>query len=173
MAFALRHRVHLLCVASLLHLRCCTGSDRPDRTLLEGEGRAGSRASPQLQSKPSVRRWWLAEVPIAVPPATLSAQRCAGVPVGIAIEVGVPLPQQLLGLGVSAERRPRRKSQGRVMPPSTCQTPKRRRLARYSASSYSLALHPLRYWRYAKAWPSSTIARLMLMSEITSATERP
>ena len=71
----------------------------PGRTLVEGEGRVGSRASPQLQSTPYVRRWWIGGVPIAVPPATLSAQRFAGLPVSIAIEVGMPLPQQLLGLG--------------------------------------------------------------------------
>jgi hypothetical protein len=55
------------------------------------------------------------------------AQRLAGLPVTIAVEIGVALAQQLLGAGIGADLlaavRPRRKSQGLVMPPSCCQTP--------------------------------------------------
>ena len=40
----------------------------PGRTLLEGEGRVGYRASPQVQSTPSVRLWGSAGVPVPVPP---------------------------------------------------------------------------------------------------------
>jgi hypothetical protein len=42
----------------------------PGRTLLEGEGRVGYRASPQVQSTPSVRQWGAAGVPVPVPPKT-------------------------------------------------------------------------------------------------------
>ena len=40
----------------------------PGRTLLEGEGRVGYQASPQVQSTPSVRLWGSAGVPVPVPP---------------------------------------------------------------------------------------------------------
>ena len=69
----LRADVHAAPARSLewviqLHLRCCTGSDRPGRTLLEGEGRVGYRASPQVQSTPSGPWWRLADGPVPVPP---------------------------------------------------------------------------------------------------------
>jgi len=52
----------------------------PGRTLVEGEGRVGSRASPQVQSTP-LFRWWLpAGVPVPVPPETQSVQRFLGAP---------------------------------------------------------------------------------------------
>ena len=44
----------------------------PGRTLWEGEGRAGSRASPQLQGTPFVRWRWPAGVPVPVPPESQS-----------------------------------------------------------------------------------------------------
>ena len=55
---------------------------------------------PQLQITPLCRRWWPAGVPIPV-----------------------PRPSGVVPSGISAARRPRRKSQGRVMPPSTCHNP--------------------------------------------------
>jgi hypothetical protein len=45
---------------------CAPARVIPGRTLLEGEGRVGSRASPQLQTTPSGCWWWLQEVPIPV-----------------------------------------------------------------------------------------------------------
>jgi hypothetical protein len=73
------------------------------RALLEGEGRVGSRASPQLQSTPFFRRRRPAGVPVPVPPETQSAQRFTGFPITIAVEIGVPLAQQLLGTGIGAD----------------------------------------------------------------------
>ena len=55
---------------------------------------------PQLQITPLFRWRWPAGVPIPV-----------------------PRPSGVVPSGISAARRPRRKSQGRVMPPSTCHTP--------------------------------------------------
>jgi hypothetical protein len=78
---------------------CAPARVIPGRTLLEGEGRVGSRASPQLQSKPSVRQWAPAGVPLPVP---LAAYQRSDLHAS-------PLP--LLS------------SQGRVMPPLTFQTP--------------------------------------------------
>ena len=72
----------------------------PGRTLLEGEGRVGYRASPQLQSTPLFRRRWHSAVPIPVPPELKSAQRFTGFSIAIAIEVAVPLAQKLLGFGI-------------------------------------------------------------------------
>jgi hypothetical protein len=46
----------------------------PGRTLGEGEGRVGSRASPQLQSTPSGRWWRLLGGPVPVPPKTQPVQ---------------------------------------------------------------------------------------------------
>jgi len=60
------------------------------RTLLEGEGRVGSRSSPQIQITPLFRRWWLSGVPVPVPPRPLSALRFAGLPIAVAIEAAVP-----------------------------------------------------------------------------------
>jgi hypothetical protein len=48
MAHALRHRVCLYWLAHI-HLRCCTGSDRPGRTLLESK--AWSAPMPSLNLK--------------------------------------------------------------------------------------------------------------------------
>lgn len=67
MALARRHRVHLVWV-NQSHLRLGTGSDRPDRTLLEREGGVSSRASPQVQSKPSGLVGQLRGVPLPVQP---------------------------------------------------------------------------------------------------------
>ncbi len=75
----------------------------PGRTLLEGEGRVGYRASPQLQSRPSACWWRLQEVPVPVPQGIQSSQGLTGFPISIAIEVSVALPQQLLGLGIGAD----------------------------------------------------------------------
>ena len=64
---------------------CAPARVIPGRTLLEGEGRAGSRASPQLQSTPHFSWLWAAGIPVPVPPHSQSAQRvldnvlpCAG-----------------------------------------------------------------------------------------------
>ncbi|MEY3930946.1 MAG: hypothetical protein RLZZ516_2656 [Cyanobacteriota bacterium] len=65
MTLAPRHRVHLVCVASLAVI--------PGRTLLEGRVRVGSRASPQLQGKPLFSWRWPAGVPVPVPAKTRSA----------------------------------------------------------------------------------------------------
>ena len=70
MAFALRHRVHLAVgqpLQSLAPPLCAPARVIPGRTLLEGEGRVGSRASPQLQITPNGQWWWAFEVPVAVP----------------------------------------------------------------------------------------------------------
>jgi hypothetical protein len=53
---------------------CAPARVIPGRTLWEGEGRVGSRASPQLQSTPSGRWWRLLGGPVPVPPKTLSQQ---------------------------------------------------------------------------------------------------
>ena len=53
---------------------CAPARVLPGRTLLEGEGRVGSRASPQPQITPSGRRWGLARVPVPVPAETQTAQ---------------------------------------------------------------------------------------------------
>ena len=82
---------------------CAPARVIPGRTLLEGEGRVGSRASPQVQSTPFFRWRWPAGVPVPVPPETQSAQRFTGFPVTIAVEIGVPLAQQLLGTGIGAD----------------------------------------------------------------------
>ena len=79
---------------------CAPARVMPGRTLLEGEGRDGYRASPQLQSTPLFRRRWLSVVPIPVPPEPKSAQRFTGFSIAIAIEVAVPLAQKLLGFGI-------------------------------------------------------------------------
>ena len=79
---------------------CAPARVMPGRTLLEGEGRVGYRASPQLQSTPLFRRRWLSVVPIPVPPEPKSAQRFTGFSIAIAIEVAVPLAQKLLGFGI-------------------------------------------------------------------------
>ena len=57
----------------------------PGRTLVEGEGRVGSRASPQLQSTPLFKRWWVLGVPVPVLPVPKSAQEFAGFSIAIAI----------------------------------------------------------------------------------------
>ena len=54
---------------------CAPARVIPGRTLWEGEGRVGSRASPQLQSTPLFRGWWPVGVPVPVPPE--SSQRNA------------------------------------------------------------------------------------------------
>jgi hypothetical protein len=82
---------------------CAPARVIPGRTLLEGEGRVGSRASPQLQSTPFFRWQWPAGVPVPVPPETQSAQRFRGFPITIVVEIGVPLAQQLLGTGIGAD----------------------------------------------------------------------
>jgi hypothetical protein len=47
---------------------CAPARVIPGRTLLEGEGRVGSQASPQLQSTPLFGWRWPAGVPLPVPP---------------------------------------------------------------------------------------------------------
>ena len=54
---------------------CAPARVLPGRTLVEGEGRVGSRASPQVQSTPFFIWRWAAGVPVPVPPETQSAQR--------------------------------------------------------------------------------------------------
>ncbi len=61
----------------------------PGRTLVEGEGRVGYRASPQVQSTPLFRRQWLSAVPIPVPQEPKSAQRFTRFPIAIAMEVAM------------------------------------------------------------------------------------
>jgi hypothetical protein len=102
LTFSQRQRLHWTGFIQL-HLRRCTGSDRVGRTLLEGEGRVGYRASPQVQSTPSGRLWKPEGVPVPVPPISLSAQGFAGFPIAVAVEVAVPLAQQLLGFGMGAD----------------------------------------------------------------------
>ncbi len=75
----------------------------PGRTLLEGEGRVGYQASPQVQSTPLFEWRWPAGVPVPVPPETQSAQGFTGFPITITVEIGVPLAQQLLGTGIGAD----------------------------------------------------------------------
>jgi hypothetical protein len=53
---------------------CAPARVIPGRTLLENEGRVGSRASPQLQSTPFFRRRRPAGVPLPVPAETQSVQ---------------------------------------------------------------------------------------------------
>ena len=47
---------------------CAPARVLPGRTLVEGEGRVGSRASPQLQSTPLFSWLWPGGVPLPVPP---------------------------------------------------------------------------------------------------------
>ncbi len=78
MAFSLRHRVHLVVqqpFESLAPPRCTPARVIPGRTLWEGEGRVGSRASPQVQSTPFFRRRRPAGGPVPVPPQRQSTQR--------------------------------------------------------------------------------------------------
>jgi hypothetical protein len=66
MTFAPRHHVHL-CVSNRLCTSAVrTGSVLPGRTLLEGEGRVGSRASSQLQRTLLFSWRWPAGVPVPV-----------------------------------------------------------------------------------------------------------
>jgi hypothetical protein len=53
---------------------CAPARVLPGRTLVEGEGRVGYRASPQLQSTPFFRRRRPAGVPLPVPAETQSVQ---------------------------------------------------------------------------------------------------
>ena len=102
LTFTQRQRVHWSGFIQS-HLHGCTGSDRPGRTLLEGEGRVGYRASPQFQNTPSGPWWRKTEVPVPVPPELQSAQRFTGFSIIIAIEVAVPLAQQLLSFGIESD----------------------------------------------------------------------
>ena len=52
----------------------------PGRPLVEGEGRVGYRASPQVQSTPFFSWLWPAGVPVPVPAETQSAQCFLGAP---------------------------------------------------------------------------------------------
>ena len=82
---------------------CAPARVIPGRTLVEGEGRVGYRASPQLQSTPLFSCRWLLAVPIPVLLGPHSEQGFAGFPIAIAIEIGVPLAQQLLRFGIGAD----------------------------------------------------------------------
>ena len=53
---------------------CAPARVLPGRTLVEGDGRVGYRASPQVQSTPLWGWQWLAGVPVPVPAETQSAQ---------------------------------------------------------------------------------------------------
>ena len=70
MTLALHHRVHS--DETLAPPLCAQARGIPGRTLLEGEGRIGYRASPQLQSRPLFRRRWLSAVPVPVLLGSLS-----------------------------------------------------------------------------------------------------
>ncbi len=70
---------------------CAPARVIPGRTLLEGEGRVGYRASPQVQSTPLFRRQWLSAVPIPVPQEPKSAQRFTRFPIAIAIAMEVAM----------------------------------------------------------------------------------
>ena len=59
---------------------CAPARVLPGRTVLEGEGRVGSRASPQLQSTPLFCWRWPAGVPVPVPGKTQSVQCFLGAP---------------------------------------------------------------------------------------------
>lgn len=76
---------HRVCRISGAPPLCAPARVIPGRTLLECEGRAGYRASPQLQGTPLFIRPWPAGVPVAVPPGCQSAQRFTGFPVAAAI----------------------------------------------------------------------------------------
>ena len=68
MAFAPRHQVHLWSVASLAHLRWAHRLGCSLAGLFgKGEGRVGSRTSPQLQITPFVPGLEPAWVPVPVP----------------------------------------------------------------------------------------------------------
>jgi len=62
MTFALRHRVHF--DETLAPPSCTPARVIRGRTLWKGEGRVGSRASPQSQSRSSGRWWRVTEVPV-------------------------------------------------------------------------------------------------------------
>ena len=59
---------------------CAPARVLPGRTLVEGEGRVGFRASPQVQSTPFFSWLWPAGVPVPVPAETQSAQCFQGAP---------------------------------------------------------------------------------------------
>ena len=70
MTLAPRHRVHLN--QTLAPPLCAPARVLPGRTLVEGEGRVGFRASPQVQITPLFSWRWPAGVPLAVPGKTQS-----------------------------------------------------------------------------------------------------
>ena len=82
---------------------CAPARVIPGRTLLEGGTWVGSRASPQVQSTPLFEWRWPAGVPVPVPLEIQPTQRFTGFPITIAVEIGVPLAQQLLGTGIGAD----------------------------------------------------------------------
>jgi hypothetical protein len=59
---------------------CAPARVIPGRTLVKGEGRVGSRASPQVQGTPFFRWWLPAGVPVPVPAETQSVQCFLGTP---------------------------------------------------------------------------------------------
>jgi hypothetical protein len=59
---------------------CAPAPVFPGRTLVEGEGRVGSRASPQVQSTPLFSWRWAAGVPVPVPAETQLVQCFLGAP---------------------------------------------------------------------------------------------
>ena len=59
---------------------CAPARVLPGRTVLEGEGRVGSQASPRLQSTPLFCWRWPAGVPVPVPGKTQSVQCFLGAP---------------------------------------------------------------------------------------------
>ena len=62
---------------------CALAQVFPGRTLLEGEGRVGSRAFPQLQRTPFFSWRWPDGVPVPVPAETQSAQGFTGLPISL------------------------------------------------------------------------------------------
>jgi hypothetical protein len=70
---------------------CAPARVIPGRTLWEGEGRVGSRASPQLQSTLFFRRRRPAGGPVPVPPESQSAQRF--------LQHVIPCPEGLMADG--------------------------------------------------------------------------
>jgi hypothetical protein len=71
---------HCVCRIVAAPPLCTPARVIPGRTLVEGEGRVGSRASPQVQGTPFFRWWWPAGVPVPVPAETQSVQCFCGAP---------------------------------------------------------------------------------------------
>ena len=80
-------RIALCCYGMTLSLRHPVHSDETFAPPLRTPGRVGYRASPQLQSTPLFKRWWVLGVPVPVLPVPQSAQGFAGFSIAIAISI--------------------------------------------------------------------------------------